>query len=223
MWHLFLFNLQIYTWNLVRNARGTWRERQAALFQPRYEDGPLGGTDHRGLFPTPRDVRFYGRKSLVRKAGKKSACAHPFDRHFIYENAKGRWHQYCPQKRTLCFKSQDKQKCLLRRQWSTLSDTSTTSAFSITKSYSSYVGIQRGAGQDCFLSYKILTSHGQEGSPYSKYRTGGTKFSFWPLSSLHLLYTTKQGPPPGLTESHRGGPCPILRWAQLQYGPKRWW
>ena len=76
MWHLFLFNLQIYTWNLMRNARGTWPERQAALLQPRCEDGPLGGTGHRGLFPALRDVRFYARQSLVRTAGKKGENAH---------------------------------------------------------------------------------------------------------------------------------------------------
>jgi len=65
----------------------------------------------------------------------------------------------------------------------TLADTSTCPAASTTKPYSSYVGILRGAGQNYLqvpfaLIYKILTSYGQEGSPHSKYRKGGTKWGF---------------------------------------------
>lgn len=54
MWHLFLFNLQIETWNVMKNARGTWQERQAALSQPCCDNVPMGGTNHRGLFSALR-------------------------------------------------------------------------------------------------------------------------------------------------------------------------
>lgn len=52
------------------------KKRQAALFQPCCEDGPLGGTGHGGLSPALRNEWFYARQSLVRAAGKKSAHAH---------------------------------------------------------------------------------------------------------------------------------------------------
>lgn len=45
------------------------------------------------------------------------------------------------------------------------------------------------------LSYKILTSHGEEGSPYSKYRKGGTKLGFLtpkfsPFATVVKTWTT---------------------------------